>query len=435
MRKRPLGRFGFLAAALTASALFGAGRASASDDAQAPPATETVGILDAAKSGDLAVTVRGAGESRVKFTIENKSAKRLNVVIPPGLVAASTAGQAFQSMGLGTPTNNLNSFGAFRTGRNDSPGFRSIPAAAPAPEGLAVSPGQTVEMAIPSVCLNFGLPTPTAKNVFRLMDVETYSPDARVRKSLKSLSALGTSQLVAQAAMWHVCNGMTFDQIARQNVVPMNAAELAQAARFVEAVDSSSGDIVDPTYFQQGRIALRIVGEGPMAKDAKRLVGEIDGVRVMGLPVRVVEDVEALEARAGTVLLNAVLVSSKPGQTSARVSVRSATANGQWQNLGTIDLKSGSAVSDLKGEGLADDLGRALARSFVAVSPARRSTGSTTFKVTNKLPMTLSSVTLKAGKAGDIVRMDGMGIGPARSGMASIPAATATVDSVEFNGL
>jgi len=48
-----------------------------------------------------------------------------------------------------------------------------------------------------------------------------------------------------------------------------------------------------------------------------------------------------------------------------------------------------------------------------------------TVKITNRLPMTIANLTLKAGKAGDAVRLDAMGIGPARSATAGIPAASA----------
>ena len=76
---------------------------------------ETVSVLDARKAGALAIDVRGHGQSQVRMTIKNTSARRLNVVLPPGLVAASGAGQAppggggaawrLQSMGLGAPGN------------------------------------------------------------------------------------------------------------------------------------------------------------------------------------------------------------------------------------------------------------------------------------------------------------------------------------------
>ena len=436
MRKRPLGRFGRIATGLVSTALFGLGFCNQARAGDAPPDTQTVQILDAVKSGDLNVTVRGAGESRVKFTIQNKTSKRFNVVIPPGLVAASAAGQGgFQSMGLGVPTANLGSFGAFRGNRTETAGFRAMPASAPAPQGLAISPNQTIDVAVPSVCLNFGLPTPTARNVFSLKDVESYSPDARVRRALKSLATLGTSQTVAQAAMWHVCNGMSFDQIARQNVIAFNPHELSQAARFVDALDTSSTDLVDPAYFQAGRLLVHLSGDGLSGKDAKRIAADLDGMRMMGLPVKLVTDLDGLEARPGTMLVNAAILPSKPTGTTTRVTVRVATPRGDWETLGHFDVRSGSSVNTLTAADLVADLGRGVAKAFVTVTPVRRVPGTTTVKITNRLPMTIANLTLKTGKAGDTVGLDAVGIGPIRSASAGIPAASAVIDSVELNGL
>src|SRR5947209_2080925 len=75
--------------------------------------TETVGVLEARRAGDLAVEVRGQGQDRVRIALRNTSSKRLNVVLPPGLVASNAAGQGrggaggggFQSMGLGSVSN------------------------------------------------------------------------------------------------------------------------------------------------------------------------------------------------------------------------------------------------------------------------------------------------------------------------------------------
>lgn len=438
MRKRPLGRFGRIATSLVSTALLGLGLTAPAraGDAPAPAGTDTVQILDAAKSGDLSVTVRGAGDSRVKFTIRNKTSKRLNVVIPPGLVAASSTGQGgFQSMGLGVPTSNLGGFGAFRGNRPDAAGFRSMPTTASAPEGLAISPGQTIEVPVPSVCLNFGMPTPTAKNVFDLKDVDSYSPDARVRRALKSLATLGTSQTVAQAAMWHVCNGMSYDQLARQDVISFNAHELAQAARFVDALDASSTELVDPAYFQIGRLLLSLHGEGPSGKDAKRIAADLDGIRMMGLPIKLVTDIDGIEARPGTTMLSATILAGKATGTTTRVTVRVASATGDWTILGRYDVRSTSSLGEMTAANLAADLGRGAARAFVKVTPVRRVPGTTTVKITNRLPMTIASLTLKTGKAGDAVQVDAIGIGPARSASVGVPAASAVVDMVELNGL
>ena len=101
-------------------------------DAQA----ETVKVLEAERSGEIAVEVRGQGQDKVRVSLKNTSGKRLNVVLPPGLVASGAIGQGaagggggagggFQNMGLGAATNRSGGFGQF-AGNNSQPGFRSV---------------------------------------------------------------------------------------------------------------------------------------------------------------------------------------------------------------------------------------------------------------------------------------------------------------------
>ena len=135
------------------------------------------------------------------MTLKNTSAKRLNVVLPPGLVASSAAGQAgggggFQSMGLGAVSNRPGSFGQFRPAtaeRARLPLGRRHGADEPT-TAVAVPAGQTVELTVPAVCLNFGVRTPNARDKFELVDVDDYTTDPRVRKALRSLATFGTSQ-------------------------------------------------------------------------------------------------------------------------------------------------------------------------------------------------------------------------------------------------
>ena len=113
-------------------------RAAADPEPSAPPvevATETVDLLEASKAGDLDVVARGHGQDQVQLTIRNRSTRRLNVIIPPGLVAASTVGQAarrrrrprLQSMGLGSVANREGAFGEFQ-GNAAAGGLRSVAA-------------------------------------------------------------------------------------------------------------------------------------------------------------------------------------------------------------------------------------------------------------------------------------------------------------------
>ena len=400
-------------------------------------ADDTVSLLDAQRSGELNVVARGHGQSQVKFSITNKSARRLNVVVPPGLVAASAVSQGFQSMGLGGLSNQPGRFGQFAT-TNAGTGFRSLPTA-DSTSGLAISEGQTVELLIPSVCLNFGIATPTAKDVFVLKDVTEYTSDPRAVKALRSLASLGTSQGVAQAVAWNVFNGMSFERIAKEGREYVNIGEVSLAARFVDALDmSGTQEIVDPAYFREGRILVRTQGESSMGKVAARVGGELQGQCLMGLPVQVVDELSAEHARPASLLVDTVIIGGdRENQTRIRANLRYHTATGGWTKLNPIDLTVPSAPGELSGPALATALDRAIASALVTTTPARRGNGTTTFKVSNRLPFTIETVVLNTsrGENPPRVSLDGIGIGPGRSAMANIPAAIGLVERVELNGL
>jgi hypothetical protein len=409
-------------------------------------ATETVDLLASSKAGDLEVVARGHGQDRVQLTIRNRSTRRLNAVIPPGLVAASTVGQAaggaggrLQSIGLGSVSNREGAFGEFRGTARPS-GLQSVPVTEPARSGAVTVPvGQTIELTIPGVCLNYGLRAPTPRNIFRLMDVEDYSRDPVVRKALRSLATYGTSHGVAQAVMWRVCNDLPFEMMAEQTGKVMNVHEIALAARFVEALSiSGPGELVDPAALCESRIFVQVRGEGSLAAEGKRLGGQLEGLRVFGMPLQVVESEELPAAAAPALFLHVVLTDAKTGETRGRVTVSSCAQADSWLPLGKVLFRDNSSISVLDGPTLLKAVDRAVASAFVTVKPARRSLGSTTLKVENRLPFTISSLVVKAGASSGApsVPYEGVGVGPARSALLPIEAATASVvERVELNGL
>jgi hypothetical protein len=408
-------------------------------------ATETVELLKARKTGDLAVVARGQGQDRVHLTIRNHSSRRLNVIVPPGLVAASSVGQGaggrggLQSMGLGAATNREGAFGEFRA-TGGPIGLQSIPATDESrSRQVTVPAGETIDLSIPAVCLNFGLPTPTPRDTFTLQDVDDYSSDPRVRKALRSLATLGTSQGVAQAAMWRVCNDLPFETMAAQTGKVMNLQEIALAARFVEALDaSSSTGLVDWAALSESRVFVQLRGEGKLAGETKRLRGQLHGLRVMGLPIQVVEADEPPNATAPALFLNVILGESKTGDTFGRIIVSSCAENNAWLPLGKVVFNTTSSVSVLDSTALSASIDRAVASAFVTVKPARRTVGSTTLKVENRLPFTVVNLVVKAGTSlgSPPVAFEGVGAGPGRSVLLPIQAATASVvEHVELNGL
>jgi hypothetical protein len=436
------------AAGLLACSMLGtsARAGSETEPAAAPPevVTETVPVLEGQKSGDLFVEVRGDGQDKVRFRLKNQSAKRLNVVIPPGLVASSTVGQGaaggaggFQSMGLGSVSNRPGAFGQFRVAANES-GLRSIDVADPDRSGVVTVPaGKEIEFHIPAVCLNYGLTTPAPRHKFRLVDVNDYSRDPRVRKALRSLATIGTSQGVAQAVMWNVCNNLSFEQMmAQAGGKVLNVYEVSMAARIVEAIDASgTSELIDPAYLTHGRVFVRLQGEGALAKDADRLGIDLDGKYLLGLPVGLVGRDEMPEAMGPALFLNIGLAAGANGETRGRISVSHLPAGGAWTPLGKTSFNEAATLDD--GAALARTLDRALAQAFVIAKVARRSTGVTTLRLENHLPFTVANVTIKpTGSSGSVaIPYPGLGIGPARSVLAPIQAPAGVVERVELNGL
>jgi hypothetical protein len=304
---------------------------------------------------------------------------------------------------------------------------------------VPVPAGATVEVSLPAVCLNFGLPTPTIRDKFHLMDVDDYSKDVRVRKALRGLAGMGTSHGVAQATMWNVCNNLPFEVMVEQASKVINPREVELAARFVQAVDASTAtDRVDSAYLSDGRIFVTLQGEGSLAKEAERLAAELDGKRILGLPLSVSHRGELPTTIGPAVHLIVNFSGSQATETRGRLTVTRAHHNeGVWEPLGKTTFTNSAALAVLDGTDLARSLDRALASAFVSVRPLKKGPSSTTLRIENRLPFTLANVVVKAGDSSGApnVPLSGLGIGPARGGTAIIQAPTATVERVEVNGL
>ena len=441
------------AAGLLTSSLFGAAMTSPASAEPAEPApsqavaapVDTVSVLQASRAGDLSVDMRGAGETKVQISLKNTSDRKLKVVLPPGLVASSVTAQGrgggFQSMGLGSVGNQPGGFGEFRKpGDANASGFRSVNVNGTIDERRVVSVpvGQTVELTVPGVCLNFGIRTPNVRDKFELVDVDDYTTDVRARKALRSLATYGTSQGVAQATMWRVCNDMPFEAILEKASKTINPREVALAARFVEALDASgSTDLIDPNYLTEGRLFVRVLSDATSAQDARRLSQELDGLRVLGLPVRMVDKSSDVQVTAPALLMTVSLGAGANGDTRARVSVSQSILSGEWTSIGKLSFTSAAPLARFDGAELARSLDRSVGSAFVSVKVVKRTSGSTTLRIENRLPLTLSGLVLRTGDSlGEpSVSVNNLGVAPGRSVMVPFQAPNAFVDHVEFNGL
>jgi len=112
--------------------------------------------------------------------------------------------------------------------------------------GFLVLPGKTRTIRFPTVCLEHGKPEPSPRIPYRLQPLDSVSQDPRLEFVLGALANGRVSQRVAQAAAWHVANGLSWERLAAETIrhaggVPdepfFQQAELAGAMQLVAAAE------------------------------------------------------------------------------------------------------------------------------------------------------------------------------------------------------
>ncbi len=402
----------------------------------AEPQADSVKVLEAERLGLLTASVRGTHRYEVQVDLENRSSKPLRVILPPGLVAANIVGQggggcSYQDMGLGSPTNRGGGFGHFGGGSH-SEGFRSIPEVDPATGAVNVPVGRLVTLAIPAVCLNINVPAPTPTSQLKLMDINDHSGDPRVRKSLRALATIGTSMGVAQAVMWHVCNGTTFEQMIARGGSEINPREMVLAARFLRALDSNS----KLTGFDAGRVFITIAAEPMTSQLVAHLSHELKEMHILGVPVEVVAKGKVPRGRAPMLQLDVKLAGGDETVSTGKVTMQAGEGMDTvvWSKLGQAQFKEQVSLKRLSAAELARVVDRAVASTLVVARPENPLSR---WEIHNRLPFSLTNMTIRTGASPSarLVDVPGLGIGPGRTARTVLPAPDGSIDRLELNGL
>jgi hypothetical protein len=83
---------------------------------------------------------------------------------------------------------------------------------------FSVPPEKTKILKITTVCLEHGKKEPSSRMAYKLVALDTFSTDPKLQVILASLGRGELSQKVAQAATWHVANGLSWDQLAGKKI-------------------------------------------------------------------------------------------------------------------------------------------------------------------------------------------------------------------------
>jgi hypothetical protein len=83
---------------------------------------------------------------------------------------------------------------------------------------FSVPPEKTKVVKVATVCLEHGKREPQPRMPYKLVSLEVFSEDPAVAALLVGLGRGELSQKVAQAAVWNVANGRTWQQLAAEKI-------------------------------------------------------------------------------------------------------------------------------------------------------------------------------------------------------------------------
>jgi len=107
---------------------------------------------------------------------------------------------------------------------------------------FSIPPERSRTFRVPTVCLEYGKREPSSRIPYKLSRTETFSSDPKLAVVLESLGRGELSQKVAQAAAWHIANGLSWEKLAAEKI-------------------DHAGGIPDEPYFSQAELvaAHRVV--------------------------------------------------------------------------------------------------------------------------------------------------------------------------------
>ncbi|MCG8648812.1 MAG: hypothetical protein MI861_03210 [Pirellulales bacterium] len=227
--------------------------------AQPLPGAQTAEMFAAVDAGQIDVKFIPTNAARANVLIENKTDQVLHVKLPEAFAAVPVLGQFNQQQGFGLgQAGGGNGVGGGSQGlggglnQGGNQGFGLGNRGGQQGNGFGVGfmripPQKTRKVKVATVCLEHGKPDPNPRIAYQMIPIEQFTDDDRVVALCRKLGQGLIPQNTAQAAAWHLANGLDWEQIAKLNRVEsryrgnirfFNSHELAGAKQVVEAIET-----------------------------------------------------------------------------------------------------------------------------------------------------------------------------------------------------
>lgn len=160
------------------------------------PADKTVELFDALKAGEIAVKLIPKDSTEGRIFIRNKTGKPLNVKLPEAFAATPVLAQMMGGGGGGQGMG----------GGGGGMGMMNVPA------------DKELNVRVPCVCLEHGKPEPRPKMTYDVKPVKSFTEKPGISELLAQLGSGKIGQRAAQAAAWHLNNGMSWEELAQKKI-------------------------------------------------------------------------------------------------------------------------------------------------------------------------------------------------------------------------
>ena len=196
------------------------------------PTGKVIGLFEGMESGDIEVKVIPKDATEGTVTIKNKSGKPLTIKLPEALAGVPVAAQFGGGGMMGGGMNGGMNGGGMMGGGGMNQGFGGgMMGGGMGGGGMGmggggmggmgggffnVAPDKVVKSKITTVCLDHGKKDPNPRVPYALIPIESYAKSAEVAELMKMMVRGEIDQHSAQAAAWHLQNGLAWEELARK---------------------------------------------------------------------------------------------------------------------------------------------------------------------------------------------------------------------------
>ncbi|MEX2186592.1 MAG: hypothetical protein WD875_07355 [Pirellulales bacterium] len=155
-------------------------------------AGEAIDVFDAIKSEQVDVKFIAVSANKANLIVENKTKKPLTIKLPEAFAGVPVLAQ-------------------FAAGAGQDVGGGGGPA-------FNIAPEKTHKVELAVLCLDHGKPDPTARMPYELKPISAVSDKPEVSALLVRYGKGDVATKAAQAAAWHLENGMSWQELAGKNI-------------------------------------------------------------------------------------------------------------------------------------------------------------------------------------------------------------------------